>query len=76
MELQLKKNNIPLKYLKNIDLSWAHEDHSTLINQYTNRDYILIFPFCSKKHLRKRWPFFKELVSQIRREFKKIVIQF
>ncbi len=70
MELQLKKNNIPLKYLKNIDLTWAKEDHSTLINQYTNRGYILIFPFCSKKHLRKRWPFFKELVSKMRREFK------
>ena len=70
MELQLKKNNIPIKYLKNIDLSWAQEDHSKLINQYTNRDYILVFPFCSKKHKNKKWPYFKDLISRIRRDFK------
>ena len=70
MELQLKKRNIPIKYLKNIDLSWAKEDHSNLTSQYTNRDYILVFPFCSKKHTKKKWPYFKELISSIRREFK------
>ena len=70
MELQLKKSNIPIKYLKNIDLSWAKEDHSSLTNKLTNRDYILVFPFCSKKHNNKKWPYFKELISSIRREFK------
>ena len=70
MELQLKKSNIPTKYVKNIDLDWANEDLSRLTNQYTNRDYILIFPFCSKKHQNKKWPFFKDLISRIRREYK------
>ncbi len=70
MELQLKKNNIPTKYIKKIDLSWAHEDLSMLAHQYTNRDYILIFPFCSQKHQNKKWPFYKDLISRIRREYK------
>ena len=70
MELQLKKSNIPTKYIKNIDLSWANEDLSKLIKQYTNREYILVFPFCSKKHQNKKWPFFKDLISRIRREYK------
>ena len=70
MELQLKKSSIPTKNVKNVDLSWAYEDLSKLIKQYTNRDYILIFPFCSKKHQNKKWPFFKDLISQIRREYK------
>jgi len=70
MELQLNKSNIPTKYVKNIDLDWANEDLSRLTNQYTNRDYILIFPFCSKKHQNKKWPFFKDLISRIRREYK------
>ena len=48
MELQLKKINIPLKYIKNIDLSWAKEDLTSLTKKFTDRDYILIFPFCSK----------------------------
>jgi ADP-heptose:LPS heptosyltransferase len=70
MELQLNKSNIPTKYIKNIDLSWAREDLSKLTQQYTNRDYILIFPFCSKKHQNKKWPFFKNLTARIRREYK------
>ena len=70
MELQLKKINIPLKYIKNIDLSWAKEDLTSLTKKFTNRDYILIFPFCSKKHKNKKWPYFKDLVSQIRRVYK------
>ena len=70
MELQLSKYNIPTKYIKNIDLSWAKEDLSKLTQQYTNRDYILIFPFCSKKHQNKKWPFFKDLTARIRREYK------
>ena len=70
MELQLKKSNIPTKYVKNIDLDWANEDLSKLTNQYTNRDYILVFPFCSAKHQNKKWPFFKDLISRIRREYR------
>ena len=70
MELQLTKNNIPTKYVKNIDLAWANEDLSKLTDQYTNRDYILIFPFCSKKHQNKKWPYFKDLITKIRREYK------
>ena len=70
MELQLNKSNIPTKYIKNVDLSWAKEDLSKLTQQYTNRAYILIFPFCSKKHQNKKWPYFKDLTARIRREYK------
>ncbi len=70
IEMQLKKNNIPVNFTKAIDLSWAKEDLSSLISQYTNRNYIIIFPFCSKKHQNKKWPFFKELISRIRRDYK------
>ena len=69
-QLQLKSSSIPTNNLKNVDLKWAYEDLSQLTRQYTNRDYILIFPFCSKKHQKKKWPFYKELISKIRREYK------
>ena len=59
MELQLNKSNIPTNFIKNIDLSWANEDLSKLIKQYTNREYILIFPFCSEKHKKKNGLFIK-----------------
>ena len=70
MEKQLKKSGIPTKYVKNVDLSWAREDLSRVTKKHTNRDYILIFPFCSKKHQNKKWPFFKDLTARIRREYK------
>ena len=70
MEIQLKDSNIPTKYIKNIDLNWAKENLTNLVSRNTNRDYILIFPFCSKKHQNKKWPYFKELISRIRREYK------
>ncbi len=70
MKIQLQKSNIPIIYTKNIDLTWAVSDLTRLIKQYANNEYILIFPFCSKKHQNKRWPFFKELVVEIKREYK------
>ena len=70
MEIQLKKSNIPTQYIKKIDLSWAIEDLSRFIKQYANSEYILIFPFCSKKHQNKKWPFYKDLVSLIKQEYK------
>tara|TARA_E500000178_G_scaffold328334_1_gene358245 strand:- start:40 stop:663 length:624 start_codon:yes stop_codon:yes gene_type:complete len=70
MELQLKKSGVSTKFTKNIDLGWAKDDLSEITKQYTNRDYILVFPFCSKKHQKKKWPYFKDLISRIRREYK------
>jgi len=70
MEIQLKKSNVPTRYIKKIDLSWAIDDLSRFIKQYANNEYILIFPFCSKKHQKKKWPFYKDLVSLIKQEYK------
>ncbi len=58
MELQLKKSGITTNFVKNVDLDWAKGDLTELTKQYTNRDYILIFPFCSKKHLKKKMAIF------------------
>ncbi len=70
MNIQLNKSNISTKYIKDIDLSWAVNDISRLIRQYTNNEYILIFPFCSKKHKNKKWPFFKELISLLKKNYR------
>ena len=70
MDLQLKKSGIETQFVKNIDLSWASFDISRLTRQYTNSEYILIFPFCSKKHKHKRWPFFKELILKLKQDLK------
>ena len=70
MEIQLKKSGIETEFTKNIDLNWAVENTSHLVKKYTNREYILLFPFCSPKLKNKKWPYFKELIQKLKQEFK------
>ena len=70
MKIQLEKSAIITSNIKNIDLTWAYTDIERLIKQYTNDEFILIFPFCSKKHKQKKWPYFKELVNRIKEVYK------
>ena len=67
MEKQLTKSNIIIKNTKRINLNWSIKDISRNLKQYTNGDYILIFPFCSKKHIQKKWPYFPELIYKIKK---------
>ena len=70
MEIQLKKSGIETEFTKNIDLNWAVENTSHLVKKYTNREYILLFPFCSPKLKNKKWPYYKELIQKLKQEFK------
>ena len=70
MEIQLKKSGIETEYTKNIDLSWAVSDISRLTRRYANNDFILLFPFCSKKLPQKKWPYFKELIIRLKKDYK------
>ena len=70
MEIQLKKSGIDTEFTKNIDLNWATTDISRLLKQYVNNEYILLFPFCSIKHQNKKWPYFRELISEIKIDYK------
>ena len=70
MEIQLKKSGIETEFTKNIDLNWVVENTSHLVKKYTNREYILLFPFCSPKLQNKKWPYYKELIQKLKQEFK------
>ena len=70
MELQLKKSGIETEFTKNINLDWCLTDVSRLTKQYANNDYVLLFPFCSKKHVHKKWPYFKDLILRLKKDFK------
>ena len=70
MEIQLKKSGVQTEFVKNIDLDWAISDISRLKKQYANNDYILLFPFCSKKLSKKKWPFFKDLILRLKQDYK------
>jgi ADP-heptose:LPS heptosyltransferase len=62
---QLKKSNIQTRYTLKPDFSWSAE----LANNYnldTDKKYILLFPFCSRDLIHKRWPYFSELINLIK----------
>ena len=70
MEKQLLKSGINVKNTKNINLNWSIKDISRNLKQYTNGEFILIFPFCSKKHIQKKWPYFSKLIVKIKEFYK------
>ena len=70
MEKQLKKSNVLIKNTQAINLNWSIKDISRNLKQYTNGDYVLLFPFCSKKHVQKKWPYFSELIIKIKEFYK------
>ena len=70
MEKQLLKSGINIKNTKNINLNWSIKDISRNLKQYTNGEFILIFPFCSKKHIQKKWPYFSKLIVKIKEFYK------
>ena len=70
MERQLKKSNVLIKNTQAIDLNWSIKDISRNLKQYTNGEYVLLFPFCSKKHVQKKWPYFSELIIKIKEFYK------
>ena len=72
MEQQLERSGISdTKFTKKPDLSWALTNIGSMINQNFEGKYILIFPFCSPKLYKKKWPYYKDLISLIKRDFGK-----
>ncbi len=69
MEIQLKKSGVKTNFIKKIDLSWSYMDVTKILKRHTLGEFILIFPFCSKKHPQKKWPYFKELVNKLKDKY-------
>ncbi len=72
MEQQLERSGISdRKFTKKPDLNWALKNIGSIINQNFEGKYILIFPFCSPKLHKKKWPYYKDLISLLKRDFGK-----
>ena len=62
---QLRKSNIQTRYTLKPDFSWSAEQANNY-NLDTDKKYILLFPFCSRDLIHKRWPYFSELINLIK----------
>ncbi len=76
-EHQLKVSGLKIEFTSKPDFSWSCSDISDIKSKFNLNEYILLFPFCSP-HLRlKQWPYFNELIKEIKNEYKskyKIII--
>ena len=70
MVKQLKKSKVIIKNTQDINLTWSIKDISRNLKQYTNGEFVLLFPFCSKKNIQKKWPYFAELIIKIKEIYK------
>ena len=66
IERVISKQEDVLDVSVSFPLKSAIVDIKNIINQNFDGKYILIFPFCSKKHIKKKWPYFSELITKIK----------
>ena len=69
MEIQLEKSGIKTKNVKKSNLNWAVVNIRDITKNYFDRKYILIFPFCSAKLIKKKWPFYSILITQLKAKY-------
>ncbi len=71
IKIQLEKSGINTSFTEKPYLSWAIKNVKSLMNQYIEGDYIALFPFCSSKHKDKIWPYYSQLIKQIKNVYGK-----
>ena len=69
MEIQLKKSGIKTDNVKKSNLNWAIVNIRNITKNYFNGKYILVFPFCSPKLVKKKWPYYSILISQLKSKY-------
>ena len=70
-EVQLQRSSIKTTHTLTPDFSWA-VDKSFSFN--INKPYVFISPFSSNKLLNKRWPYYRNLVDLIKKEYPELEI--
>jgi ADP-heptose:LPS heptosyltransferase len=69
MKLQLENSGLSISFTLKPDLSWIVKDTKNLLNQNFDGEYILLFPFCSEKLKKKKWPYYKDLIHLLKRTY-------
>ena len=61
--IQLERSDVKIEFTNTPQVDWmVDKNFESGLEENT---YIVIFPFCSKKHPQKRWPYYKELIHII-----------
>ena len=74
---QLKASGLTTKNTMLPDFAWSCSDINNIKNQYKLEKYIVLFPFCSPHLIKKKWPYYNELIDLIKNKYQdqyKIVV--
>ena len=74
---QLKVSGLTTKNTMFPDFAWACSDINNIKDQYKLEKYIVLFPFCSPHLIKKKWPYYNELIDLIKSKYQdqyKIVV--
>ena len=70
-EVQLQRSSIKTTHTLTPDFSWAVDKNFSF---NINKPYVFISPFSSNKLLNKRWPYYRNLVDLIKKEYPELEI--
>jgi len=73
-EFQLRTSGINTHFTLKPDFSWAIVNVDKIVNQYFNKKFILLFPFCSPELAHKKWPYYNLLIKIIKSNHNNIEI--
>ena len=62
----MDSSNIKTNYTLKPNFSWARVNVDKIVNQYFNKKFILLFPFCSPELSHKKWQYFNDLIKIIK----------
>ena len=66
---QLKLSGLTTKNTILPDFAWACSDINNIKEQYKLEKYIVLFPFCSPHLIKKKWPYYNELIDLIKNKY-------
>ena len=69
MQMQLERSGVKIQFTKKPDIGWARKNVKNILNQYFEGNFIILFPFCSPKLTKKKWPYFKDLIEILKKNY-------
>jgi ADP-heptose:LPS heptosyltransferase len=66
---QLRTSGLITNHTMAPDFSWSCSDISKIKSEYKLDKYILLLPFCSPHLISKKWPYYNELITKIKRKY-------
>ena len=66
---QLRASGLITNHTMAPDFSWSCSDINKIKSEYKLDKYILLLPFCSPHLISKKWPYYNELITKIKRKY-------